>query len=137
MRKKGGSGGGRGTPGVNADTLLELRDELRAFAAARDWDQFHAPKNLAMALMVEAAELAEHFQWLTADESGRLGARAKAEVMDELADVLIYLVRLADKLDIDLARATRRKMAKNRAKYPAARVRGSAQKYTAYRRGGK
>ncbi len=117
------------------DTLLALRDELRAFVAARDWDQFHAPKNLAMALMVEAAELAEHFQWLGESESGRLGRRAKAEVADELADVLVYLVRLADKLGVDLADATRRKMAKNRAKYPAARVRGSAKKYTAYRRG--
>jgi NTP pyrophosphatase (non-canonical NTP hydrolase) len=101
---------------------------------ARDWDQFHAPKNLAMALTVEAAELAEHFQWLSAAESGRLDARAKAEVADELADVLVYLVRLADKLGVDLAAAARRKMAKNRAKYPAARVRGSAKKYTAYRR---
>jgi dCTP diphosphatase len=119
------------------DTLLALRDELRAFVAARDWDQFHAPKNLVMALMVEAAELAEHFQWLTGEASGRLGRKAKAEVMDELADVLIYLVRLADKLGVDLADATRRKMAKNRAKYPAARARGSARKYTAYRRGRK
>jgi NTP pyrophosphatase (non-canonical NTP hydrolase) len=121
-------------PGARKDSLLALRDELRAFVAARDWDQFHAPKNLAMALTVETAELAEHFQWLSAAESGRLDARAKAEVADELADVLVYLVRLADKLGVDLAAAARRKMAKNRAKYPAARVRGSAKKYTAYRR---
>lgn len=122
--------------GARRDSLLALRDELRAFVAARDWDQFHAPKNLAMALMIEAAELAEHFQWLTGDESERLGRRAKSEVMDELADVLVYLVRLADRLDIDLAGAARRKMVKNRRKYPARRVRGSAKKYTAYRRGG-
>jgi len=116
------------------DFLYRLRDELRAFVAARDWDKFHAPKNLATALMVEAAELAEHFQWLSEPESARLGEKARAEVADELADVLIYLVRLADKLDIDLGRAARRKMGKNRAKYPTARVRGSARKYTEYRR---
>lgn len=121
--------------GARRDTLLTLRDELRAFVAARDWDQFHAPKNLAMALMVEAAELAEHFQWLSGEESARLGRKAKAEVADELADVLVYLVRLADKLGVDLGDAARRKMAKNRRKYPAARVRGSAKKYSAYRRG--
>jgi NTP pyrophosphatase (non-canonical NTP hydrolase) len=121
-------------PGERKDSLLALRDELRAFAAARDWDKFHAPKNLAMALTVEAAELAEHFQWLSGAESERLGVRAKAEVADELADVLVYLVRLADRLGIDLALAARRKMAKNRAKYPAARVRGSAKKYSEYRR---
>jgi NTP pyrophosphatase (non-canonical NTP hydrolase) len=123
--------------GARRDSLLALRDELRAFVAARDWDQFHAPKNLAMALMVEAAELAEHFQWLTGEESARLGGQAKAEVADELADVLVYLVRLADKLGVDLAVAAHRKMAKNRRKYPAARVRGSARKYSAYRRGRK
>jgi NTP pyrophosphatase (non-canonical NTP hydrolase) len=134
MDKKGRPGLGRGTPVANTDPLLALRDALRAFAAQRDWDKFHAPKNLAMALMVEAAELAEHFQWLTAHESGRLDRKAKAEVADEIADVLIYLVRLADRLGVDLADAARRKMAKNRAKYPAARVRGSARKYTAYRR---
>ena len=120
--------------GARRDSLLALRDELRAFVAARDWDQFHAPKNLAMALMIEAAELAEHFQWLTGEESGRLGRQARAEVSDELADVLVYLVRLADKLGIDLAAAARHKMAKNRRKYPARRVRGSAKKYSAYRR---
>jgi NTP pyrophosphatase (non-canonical NTP hydrolase) len=116
------------------DFLHQLRDDLRAFVAARDWDKFHAPKNLATALMVEAAELAEHFQWLSEAQSAQLGAKAKHAVAAEPADVLIYLTRLADKLEIDLARAARRKMARNRAKYPAARVRGSAKKYTEYRR---
>ena len=112
--------------------LEELRDRLRTFAAARDWDQFHSPKNLAMALIVEAAELVEHFQWLTETESAALPAEKRAAVADELADVLVYVVRLADKLDIDLIAAVTTKMARNEAKYPADQVRGSAKKYTEY-----
>ncbi len=118
---------------ARADTLIELRAALRVFAAARDWERYHSPKNLATALVVEAAELAEHFQWLTEEASARLNARDRAAVAEELADVLIYLVRLADRLGVDLADASRRKMAKNRRKYPARLVRGSAKKYTAYR----
>jgi dCTP diphosphatase len=112
--------------------LDELRDRLRAFVAERDWDQFHSPKNLAMALIAEAAELVEHFQWLTEPESHRLSTDKKQEVADELADVLVYLVRIADKLDIDLLAAVADKLERNAAKYPAAKVRGSAKKYTEY-----
>jgi dCTP diphosphatase len=112
--------------------LAALRDRLRAFAAARDWNTFHSPKNLAMALIAEAAEIVEHFQWLTEAQSATLPPAKKAEVADELADVLIYLVRLADKLDVDLAAAADAKMIRNEAKYPAPLVKGSARKYTEY-----
>ena len=110
-------------------SLSDLRDRLRGFVAERDWDQFHTPKNLAAALVVEAGELLEHFQWLTADASRSLSARQLAQVRDETADVLIYLVRLADKLDIDLLDAAREKMAKNALKYPVAKSRGNIRKY--------
>jgi NTP pyrophosphatase (non-canonical NTP hydrolase) len=109
-----------------------LRQRLRAFAAERDWDQFHSPKNLAMALSVEVAELVEHFQWLTEAQSAALDPDTRGAVEDEVADVLMYLVRLADKLDVDLARAVDRKLAANAAKYPADRVRGRADKYDTY-----
>ena len=100
------------------DDLTALRDELRQFAAARDWRRFHTPKNLAMALIVEAAELVEHFQWATAEESCTLAPDKATEVQDEVADVLIYLVELADMLGIDLIAAAKRKMQKNAIKYP-------------------
>ena len=100
------------------DELKALRDELRQFAEARDWRQFHTPKNLAMALIVEAAELVEHFQWATAEESRALAPDKAAAVEDEVADVLIYLVELADVLGVDLLAAARRKMRKNALKYP-------------------
>jgi NTP pyrophosphatase (non-canonical NTP hydrolase) len=109
---------------MNADNesihdLAGLRDALRAFAAARDWRQFHTPKNLSMAMIVEAAELVEHFQWLTAEQSLALGPDKLAAVRDEVADTLIYLVELADALGIDLIAAARDKMVKNALKYPA------------------
>lgn len=110
--------------------LTELRELLRTFAAERDWDQFHTPKNLATALSVESAELLEHFQWLKDDESHNLSDPTKESVAQEMADVLLYLVRLADKLDVDLAEAARRKIALNAIKYPADLARGSAVKYT-------
>ena len=110
-------------------SLSDLRDRLRGFVAERDWDQFHTPKNLAAALVVEAGELLEHFQWLTADASRSLTAKQLAQVRDETADVLIYLVRLADQLDIDLLDAAREKMAKNALKYPVAKSRGNIRKY--------
>jgi dCTP diphosphatase len=110
--------------------MQALRDALRRFAAERDWDQFHAPKNLAIALSVEAAELLEHFQWLGEDASKRLSAAQLAEVSEEMADVLLYLVRLADKLDVDLMQAAERKMALNVKKYPAEKARGSSAKYS-------
>ena len=114
----------------NPATLTSLRDALRRFAAARDWEQFHTPKNLAMALSVEAAELLEHFQWLTPAQSARLDARRKRAVADEIADVLLYLTRLADVLDIDPIKAARRKIGVNARKYPVRRAKGSARKYS-------
>lgn len=112
--------------------LLMLRDKLRAFAEARDWDQFHSPKNLSMALMVEVAELMEHFQWLTEAQSLDLAAGSKHAVSEELADILLYLVRLSDKLGVDLLEAALHKLEKNAVKYPAEQVRGSAKKYSEY-----
>jgi len=112
--------------------LESLRDELRSFARERDWEQFHSPKNLAMALAVESAELLEHFQWLTETESAALPSEGRNAVAAELCDVLFYLVRLADRLDIDLAAASAAKLEANAAKYPVDRVRGSARKYDEY-----
>lgn len=109
-----------------------LRDQLRAFAAARDWEQFHSPKNLSMALSVEAAELMEHFQWLTEEQSRNLPPGTRQAVKEEIADVLVYLVRLADRLDIDPLEAAREKMAANEAKYPVDKARGTARKYTEF-----
>ncbi len=101
------------------DDLLTLRDDLRAFALARHWAPFHSPKNLATALAVEAAELLEHFQWLTEEQSRALGDAERVEVGHEAADVLLYLIQLADQLGIDLAAAARRKMEINALKHPA------------------
>lgn len=114
----------------DAHGLDELRDSLRQFAAERDWDQFHSPKNLAMALSVEAAELLERFQWLTAEQSARLPPPELARVREEMADVLNYLVRLADKLGVDLLAAARDKIAVNAQKYPVEKARGNARKYS-------
>jgi dCTP diphosphatase len=99
--------------------LPSLRDALREFAAARDWQPYHTPKNLAMAMIVEAAELVEHFQWLTPEQSLALAPDKLLEVRDEVADTLIYLVELADVLGIDPIAAARDKIAKNAVKYPA------------------
>jgi dCTP diphosphatase len=112
------------------NTLEALKVSLRRFAAMRDWDQFHSPKNLAIALSVEASELLEHFQWMTEAESQRLARYKLTQVRDELADVLIYVVRMADKLEIDLLDAAVRKIKKNARKYPAEKVRASSKKYT-------
>jgi NTP pyrophosphatase (non-canonical NTP hydrolase) len=117
---------------MNSHSIQQLAEHLRQFAAERDWEQFHSPKNLAMALSVEVAEIAEHFQWLTEQQSQDLDAAKKAEVAEELADALIYLVRLAPQLQIDLLDAADRKLAINEAKYPAEQVRGSARKYSEY-----
>jgi NTP pyrophosphatase (non-canonical NTP hydrolase) len=103
----------------SVDSLEGLRDAMRTFAAERDWERFHLPKNLAMALIVEAAELVEHFQWLTAEESASLPPQKLDEVGEEIADVLLYLVRMADILGIDPVAAARAKMVKNARKYPA------------------
>ena len=110
--------------------IAEIRVFLRRFAAERDWEQFHTPKNLVMAMAGEVGELVEIFQWLTAEESARVGEdpdRSRA-VADELVDVLQYVIRLADVLDIDLDEAVRRKFAENAGRYPADEVRGSAEK---------
>jgi NTP pyrophosphatase (non-canonical NTP hydrolase) len=117
---------------VMSEALRALQQRLAAFAAAREWEQFHSPKNLAMALAVEAAELVEEFQWLTEAQSESLDAERRDRVRLELADVFIYLLRLADRLDVDLLRAADDKMALNERKYPAERVRGDARKYTDY-----
>ena len=114
------------------DWLADLARRLRDFAAERDWEQFHSPKNLAMALTVEAAELLEQFQWLTEAESRAPTAARRARIEAELADVLIYLVRLADRLDVDLPAAVNGKLELNRRRYPPERVRGSASKYDEY-----
>lgn len=110
------------------DTLEDLRKHLREFARERDWEQFHSPKNLSMALIVEAAELVEHFQWLTQEQSKKLPEKTLREVEQEMADVFIYLNRMADLLGVDLLDAARRKMELNAMKYPAHEVRGKADK---------
>jgi len=114
------------------EDLDQLKKRLRDFAAARDWDQFHSPKNLSMALAAEAGELLEKFQWLTEQQSSSLSPEQKEAIAEEMADVLVYLVRLADKLNVDLLEVTEKKMAKNEEKYPADKVKGSAKKYTEY-----
>jgi dCTP diphosphatase len=117
------------------ETLDHLKTRLREFAVVRDWEQFHSPKNLAMALIVEAAELVEHFQWLTEEQSATLPPDKLAEVEQELADIQIYLIRLVDRLNIDLEQAVNAKIALNERRYPADKVRGSAKKYTEFDNG--
>lgn len=112
--------------------LEELRIRISKFAKERDWDQFHSPKNLSMALIVEAGELVEHFQWIKQSESFALPAEKLKAVEEELADIFVYLVRIADQLGIDLISASHRKIESNAAKYPADMVRGSSRKYTEY-----
>jgi len=109
--------------------LETLRDALRAFTEARDWHAFHSPKNLATALSVESAELLEVFQWMNEADSRNLDAAAKAAASEEIADVLMYLVMIADALDIDPVAAAERKMLANERKYPADKARGTSTKY--------
>lgn len=109
--------------------MNELKERLRAFAREREWEQFHSPKNLSMALSVEAAEIMEHFQWLTDRESRNLSADARSAVAGEIADVLIYLVRLADTLGIDPVEAAFRKITVNELRYPSDLSRGNARKH--------
>ena len=109
--------------------LESLKLALRKFAAARDWEQFHSPKNLAAALTVEAAELLEHFQWLTEEQSKSLPPDKLAAVADEMADVMLYLIQIADKLDVDLLDAAAAKLAMNGERYPIEKSRGSSTKY--------
>lgn len=112
------------------DGLHNLRDQLRKFASDREWDQFHSPKNLAIALSVEASELLEHFQWLTEEESRSIPPAELSAVRHEIADVLIYLIRLADKLGINVLEAAQAKLAENARKYPVEKAKGNRKKYT-------
>jgi dCTP diphosphatase len=118
-----------GQNGAMDATIESLTEALRRFAAERDWAQFHSPKNLASALTVEAAELLEQFQWLTEEQSRTLDAARLAAVRHEIADVLLYLLQLADQLQIDVLAAARDKLALNAQKYPVERARGSSRKY--------
>lgn len=111
----------------------DLRNAIRAFIEERDWDQYHSPKNLAMALSVEVAEIVEHFQWLTEEQSRELPPEKLTEVRKEIGDVMIYLTELAEKLGIDPVEAARAKLEINRQKYPAELVKGKASKYTEYK----
>jgi len=117
---------------INSD-LNAIKLRLRDFAEARDWEQFHSPKNLSMALSVEVSEIVEHFQWLTDDQSKTLPKDKLAEVETELADTLIYLIRLADKLDLDLLKAAQNKIEVNEQKYPIDKAKGNAKKYTEHK----
>ncbi|GFM51816.1 nucleotide pyrophosphohydrolase [Pseudomonas capsici] len=114
------------------DVLTTLQKELADFAKERDWDQFHTPKNLAMALSGEAGELLENFQWLTAEQSERnaLPETTLLAIKEEMADVLLYLVRLADRLQVDLGEVAKTKIQSNARKYPVAKSRGNAVKYS-------
>jgi dCTP diphosphatase len=118
---------------VREGLVDDLRGAIKAFIEERDWEQFHSPKNLAMALSVEVAEIVEHFQWLTEEQSRNLPPEKLAELRDEIGDVMIYLTELAEKLGIDPVDAAKAKVAINGQKYPADLVRGKASKYTEYR----
>ena len=110
----------------------ELLKAIKAFNDERDWGQFHSPKNLAMALMVEAGEIAEHFQWAQDEESRQVSGEKLAKIKQEIGDVMLYLVNLSDKLGVDPIEAAREKLEINRAKYPAEKVRGKSLKYDEY-----
>lgn len=114
------------------DPVEDIIQKLRKFVDARDWQQFNSPKNLSMALIAEAGELVEHFQWLTEEQSKQLDKDQTKAVSHELADIFIYLLRLADELNIDLIKVTNEKMLINNKKYPADKVKGSSKKYTHY-----
>lgn len=115
-----------------SDSLTELKQKLQAFVDARDWAQFHSPKNLAMAMIVEAAELVEHFQWDTEIESHQLTVEKREQVGHELADTFVYLLRISQVLDIDLIKAANDKIELNAKKYPVEKARGKNNKYTDY-----
>lgn len=115
-----------------SDSLEALKSKLQAFVDERDWAQFHSPKNLAMAMIVEAAELVEHFQWDTLEESHKLTAEKREKVSHELADTFVYLLRISQVLGIDLIQAANDKIALNAKKYPAEKARGRNNKYTDY-----
>jgi dCTP diphosphatase len=112
--------------------MKELRGAIRRFIDERDWNRFHSPKNLTMALSVEVAEIVEHFQWLTEEQSRNLPPEKLAELREEIGDVMIYLTELAEKLGIDPVEAAKAKLEISNRKYPATLVRGRANKYTEY-----
>ena len=112
--------------------MQELIKKLRVFAIERDWEQFHSPKNISMALAVEIAEIMEHFQWLTEEQSCNLDQKTLEKVKEEIGDTQIYLARLADQLGIDPLVVANEKLAKNAIKYPIEKARGSAKKYTEF-----
>ena len=114
------------------DSLVNLRTRINQFVAEREWDQFHTPKNLAMAMIVEAAEVVEHFQWDTPQESAALSDERKTEIGHELADTFVYLLRIAEVCGIDLIAAANAKIDLNAKKYPVEKARGSNAKYTEY-----
>jgi NTP pyrophosphatase (non-canonical NTP hydrolase) len=118
--------------GTYSMQMQDLIKKLRKFANERDWEKFHSPKNLAMALSVEVAEIVEHFQWLTQDQSCNLDARTREKLKDEIGDVLIYLTRLADQLGISPLEAAESKLKKNAAKYPIDKAKGNARKYSEF-----
>lgn len=112
--------------------IEEIKSKLKEFAQMRDWEQFHSPKNLAMALSVEAAELLENFQWMTEKQSEKLSPQRQAAVAFELADIFIFLLRISDQLNVDLIEITKRKMELNNKRYPVDKVKGSSKKYNEY-----
>jgi dCTP diphosphatase len=114
------------------DSLDQLRQRINAFVDERDWSQFHSPKNLAMAMIVEAGELVEHFQWMTEQDSRNLDVEIKEQVGQELSDTFVYLLRIAEVCDIDLIAATNKKIDLNAKKYPVEQCKGSNAKYTDY-----
>lgn len=113
-------------------TLKDLKDRMAAFVRERDWEQFHTPKNLAMSIAIEAAELIEHFQWLTVEQSKSLEVEHMADVGEELADIIIYSLSLSNTLGLDLSQTVIAKMEKNIQKYPSDKVKGKSHKYTFY-----
>ena len=117
---------------MQQDSLDDLNQRLKNFAQERNWEQFHSPKNLSMAMIAECAELVEHFQWLSEAQSQDLSAEKKEQVALELADILIYLIRFAERLDIDLIASANRKLAINEQRYPAAKVYGDARRADEY-----
>ncbi len=114
------------------EELEKIKAQLQKFADDRDWDQFHSPKNLSMALSVEASELVECFQWLTEEQSQNLSPAQLSAAIDEIADVQIYLLRIATKLNVNMLDAVNQKIKKNALKYPVDKVRGSSKKYNQY-----
>jgi NTP pyrophosphatase (non-canonical NTP hydrolase) len=113
-------------------TLQNLKDRMAQFVRERDWEQFHTPKNLAMSIAIEAAELMEHFQWLTVEESKKLQPEQLVDIGEELADIIIYSLSLSNTLGLDLSQTVLAKMEKNSRKYPSEKVKGKSHKYTYY-----